>query len=353
MVTAGLLCRRAGRRWRRGAFRSWPGRTGGSCRCTATGCPDPSPAPRTPPRTRCWPPGKASAGSLGTRLAAHLAVQDRRQPVPERAPRSEPPPGQASGTCPGPGRPAGPREEAVWLQPFLTPSSRVPPACCPAETRYEQAEAISLAFVAALQLLPQRETVVLICATSSDSTQRRRGSAGGRPSTRSTAPSTEPAPASSACAAQASGRQARRRPSSGRRGRDRGQVRPRSGRPADLDALVALLTGDVFIAMPPVPFGYQGRDAVTRYCARLFGAGRRSDLVPVRANGQPAFGACLRGPAGTGHATGLLRAHPGRRPDLRHHPLRGQRAAVVRAAAITPEPVAGGWRNWPAAGRSG
>jgi SnoaL-like domain len=72
---------------------------------------------------------------------------------------------------------------------------------------------------------------------------------------------------------------------------------------ADLDALVALLTGDVFIAMPPVPFGYEGRDAVTRYCARQFTAGRRFDLVPVRANGQPAFGAYLRGPAGIRHAT--------------------------------------------------
>jgi hypothetical protein len=55
--------------------------------------------------------------------------------------------------------------------------------------------------------------------------------------------------------------------------------------------------------MPPVPFGYQGRDAVTRYCASLFAAGPRSDLIPVRANGQPAFGAYLRGPAGIRHAT--------------------------------------------------
>ena len=72
---------------------------------------------------------------------------------------------------------------------------------------------------------------------------------------------------------------------------------------ADLGALVALLTSDVFIAMPPVPFGYQGRDDVTRYCARLFAAGRRFDLVPARANGRPAFGAYLRSPAGTRHAT--------------------------------------------------
>jgi hypothetical protein len=72
---------------------------------------------------------------------------------------------------------------------------------------------------------------------------------------------------------------------------------------ADLDALVALLTDDVFIAMPPIPFGYEGRDAVTRYCASLFAAGRSFDLVPARANGQPAFGAYLRGPAGVRHAT--------------------------------------------------
>ena len=57
--------------------------------------------------------------------------------------------------------------------------------------------------------------------------------------------------------------------------------------------------------MPPEPFGYQGRDAVARYCARQFGAGRRFDLVPARANGQPAFGAYLRGPAGTRHAAGF------------------------------------------------
>jgi RNA polymerase sigma-70 factor (ECF subfamily) len=72
---------------------------------------------------------------------------------------------------------------------------------------------------------------------------------------------------------------------------------------ADLDALVALLTDDVFIAMPPEPFGYEGRDLVTRYCTRQFAAGRRYGLVPTRANGQPAFGAYLRGPDGIRHAT--------------------------------------------------
>jgi RNA polymerase sigma-70 factor (ECF subfamily) len=74
---------------------------------------------------------------------------------------------------------------------------------------------------------------------------------------------------------------------------------------ADLAALVALLTDDVFIAMPPEPFGYAGRDTVARYWGRQFGAGRRFDLVPTRANGQPAFGAYLRVPAGMRQAAGF------------------------------------------------
>ena len=74
---------------------------------------------------------------------------------------------------------------------------------------------------------------------------------------------------------------------------------------ADLDALVALLTDDVFLAMPPMPFGYEGRDVVARFCASLFGAGRRFDLVPTRANGQPAFGAYLHAPVGIRQGTGL------------------------------------------------
>jgi RNA polymerase sigma-70 factor (ECF subfamily) len=56
-----------------------------------------------------------------------------------------------------------PRDEAVWLQPFpdalLEGAADVPPG---PEARYEQAEAISLAFVTALQLLPPRQVAVLI-----------------------------------------------------------------------------------------------------------------------------------------------------------------------------------------------
>jgi RNA polymerase sigma-70 factor (TIGR02960 family) len=198
-----------------------------------------------------------------------------------------------------------PRDEAVWLQPYpdalLEGAIDVPPG---PEARYEQAEAISLAFVAALQLLPPRQVAVLIL----------RDVLGFRASEVAGMLEVSVGSVNSALKRARASLQHRQQPAVGH------PPPPGAGSPAedaivarfarawesaDLDALVALLTDDVFIAMPPEPFGYQGRDLVARYCARQFAAGRRSDLVPARANGQPAFGAYLRGPDGIRHATGF------------------------------------------------
>jgi hypothetical protein len=75
---------------------------------------------------------------------------------------------------------------------------------------------------------------------------------------------------------------------------------------ADVDALVALLTDDIFMAMPPMDLEYIGPEAVREFLMLLFAGGRRHSLVPTRANGQPAFGAYLRGPDGLRHAAGLF-----------------------------------------------
>ncbi len=195
--------------------------------------------------------------------------------------------------------------EAVWLQPYpdalLGGSIGVPLG---PEARYEQTESVSLGFVTALQALPPRQVAVLILrdvlgfhasevAGMLDSTVESVTSALKR--ARATLQHRQP-PADD-----------RERP-------------PAAGSPdekailakfvsawesADLNALVALLTDDVFISMPPMPFEYEGRDVVARFCASLFGAGRRFDLVPTRANGQPAFGAYLRAPNGISHGVGL------------------------------------------------
>jgi RNA polymerase sigma-70 factor (ECF subfamily) len=195
--------------------------------------------------------------------------------------------------------------EAVWLEPYpealLHGGIDLPPG---PEARYEQNESISLAFITALQLLPPRQVAVLVlrdvlgfhanevaqmldCTVESVTSAlkraraslERRWSAGSdlEPPPAPESPSEEAVVAKFVHAWQS----------------------------ADLDALVALLTDGVFVSMPPMPFEYQGQDPVARFCASIFSAGRRFDLVPTRANGQPAFGAYLRHPNAISHGTGL------------------------------------------------
>lgn len=47
--------------------------------------------------------------------------------------------------------------------------------------------------------------------------------------------------------------------------------------------------------MPPAPHEYHGPEAITAFLrvSADWRAGRRSRLVPIRANTQPAFGCCL------------------------------------------------------------
>jgi RNA polymerase sigma-70 factor (TIGR02960 family) len=194
--------------------------------------------------------------------------------------------------------------EVVWLEPFPDALGEGGSAPLSPEARYEQTESISLAFVTALQVLPPRQLAVLILrdvlgfhasevADMLDSTvesvssalKRARASLERR---RPAAADREPPPAPGSPAEDAIVAKF-----------------VRAWESADLEALVALLTDDVFISMPPMPFEYEGRDLVGNFCASIFGAGRRFDLVATRANSQPAFGAYLRAPTGISHGMGL------------------------------------------------
>ena len=194
----------------------------------------------------------------------------------------------------------------TWLEPFpdalLGGATAAPPG---PEARYEQAEAISLAFVTALQALPPRQLAVLIlrdvlgfhahevagmldATVASVNSALKRARAGLQRRLPPTA-EREPPPAPDSPA-------------------ERALVAKfvRAYESADLDALVALLTADVFASMPPIPLEYHGRDRVARFYASLFRPGRTYDLRPTRANGQPAFGFYLRGPSDNRQGTGLL-----------------------------------------------
>jgi RNA polymerase sigma-70 factor (ECF subfamily) len=64
----------------------------------------------------------------------------------------------------------------------------------------------------------------------------------------------------------------------------------------------------VLLTMPPVPLVYQGRELVAQFLRTfVFAPGNSFTLVPVRANGQPAFGMYLRSPANSlSHANGVM-----------------------------------------------
>ncbi|MGA3148831.1 MAG: sigma-70 family RNA polymerase sigma factor [Acidimicrobiales bacterium] len=196
--------------------------------------------------------------------------------------------------------------EVPWLEPYpdrlLEGAIGVPPG---PEARYEQNESISLAFVTALQVLPPRQLAVLVLrdvlgfktkevADMLDSTVESVSSALKRARSgleRRWAPTRDLAPS----------------PVVAQHAEDALVAKfVNAWESADLDALVALLTDDVFMSMPPMPFEYEGRDAVARFCARIFGSGRRFDLVPTRANGQPAFGAYVHAANGISHGAGLF-----------------------------------------------
>jgi len=195
--------------------------------------------------------------------------------------------------------------EVMWLEPYpdalLDPAIDVPlgPAA-----RYEQTEAISLAFVTALQVLPGRQRAVLILrdvlgyhasevADMLNSTlesvnsalKRARARVQQLPALRDR----QPPPAANSAAEEALVAEFARAYQAG-----------------DIDALVALLTEDAFVSMPPVPLEYQGKEVVARFYASLLHS-RRYELVPTRANGQPAFGAYLRATSGgIRHGAGLI-----------------------------------------------
>ncbi len=196
--------------------------------------------------------------------------------------------------------------EVAWLEPFpnalLDGAIDGPPG---PEARYQQAESISLAFVKALQLLPPRQLAVVILRDVLGFQANEVADMLG--STRDSV--------NSALKRARNGLQRQRAstvdrdlPDSSDSASEEAIVAEfvRAYESADLDALVTLLTDDAFISMPPIPFEYEGRDAVARFCDSIFRAGRRFQLVRTGANGQPAFGSYLRSPTGSHHGVGLI-----------------------------------------------
>jgi RNA polymerase sigma-70 factor (ECF subfamily) len=195
--------------------------------------------------------------------------------------------------------------EVVWLEPYPDVLlDQVPDQAAGPEARHEQREAISLAFVTALQLLPPRQRAVLILrdvlnfsarevAELLETTEQSVTSALKRARAtlaRDLPPSAPPLAPHSPAEMELLDRFVR------------------AFEDSDVDGIVALMTDDVWVRMPPVPLEYQGKDLAGRFFETVaFRQGRRYRLVPTRANRQPAFAVYLRDPVThIAHAFGLL-----------------------------------------------
>ena len=180
-------------------------------------------------------------------------------------------------------------DDPWWLEPF--PDVLLDDVTPGPEARYDARESIALAFVAGLQHLPARQRAVLVLrdvlgfpaaevahiletSTASVNSALVRAREGFRPER---APHEVPLPRSPHEA-----RVVQRFVDAFQRG--------------DHDLVVALLTDDARLAMPPEPIQCNGPHAIADYQRARGFWGPTLGLVPTRANGQPAFGYYLPDP---------------------------------------------------------
>jgi RNA polymerase sigma-70 factor (ECF subfamily) len=232
--------------------------------------------------------GRASVRTWLYRIATNRCLN-----VIRRVPTEPKPPFQP----PEPSR----RGEITWLQPYpdalLDGIADTEPG---PEARYQATEAVELAFVSALQRMPPRQAATLVLrdvlgfatdevAGMLDTTQTAIKGALQR-------------------ARAALDRDGPPRPGPAEE-RDLGRRFAEAFTAADIDAVIALLTDDAWLSMPPAPHEYHGVAAIAEFLRVSFAchASRTTYLVPTRANGQIALGAYLRDPgAPTAHPAGLF-----------------------------------------------
>jgi RNA polymerase sigma-70 factor, ECF subfamily len=197
-------------------------------------------------------------------------------------------------------------ETVTWLQPYPDDLLDDLPDDSPGpDARVEQNEAISLAFVTALQVLSPRARAVLILRDVLGFTTREVADA---------VETTQEAVAMTLSRARAVLRGQSSSPGhhcrSAAGSADAGAVRTlvEAFTTHDVDRVVSLLTHDVRIAMPPLPAIWQGRQVAAEFLSEVvFRLVPQARFVPTRANRQPAL-AVYTPDAATGrcHASGIL-----------------------------------------------
>ena len=233
--------------------------------------------------------GHASVRTWLYRIATNRclnALRDR-----GRRPKEVPMPSQNTPPPPPPTR----ISEPVRIEPYPDALLEgLPDRAAQPEARYEAREAIGLAFVTAVQLLPPLQRAVLMLR---DVLAFR---------AREVAEMLGVTEVSVNRALQRARQAVERAVPPGQR-----DIAPVRGSAAerelvarfttafeagDIPGVLTLLTGDAVLTMPPEALRYEGPDAIGGFLSTVpaSGALERFRLVPTRANGQPAFGCYLR-----------------------------------------------------------
>jgi RNA polymerase sigma-70 factor (ECF subfamily) len=187
------------------------------------------------------------------------------------------------------------RGEITWLQPYPdTLLEAIADSAPGPEARYQATEAVELAFVAGLQRMPPRQAAALVLRdVLGFATDEVAGMLGAS------------RPAVKGALQRARGALDRAR--AGRAPRPASATEHDLARrfadayvAADLTRLVALLTDDAWLSMPPAPHQYHGVDAIAAFwrASFAFRGDRRVHLLPTGANTQPTLGSYLTDPAG-------------------------------------------------------
>jgi RNA polymerase sigma-70 factor, ECF subfamily len=183
--------------------------------------------------------------------------------------------------------------EPVWLEPYPDHllDEHATTSAAP-EARYETKEAISLAFITALQLLPARQRAVLVLrdvlgyraaevATILESSDESVTSAlkRARATLEQKLPKGEAPP----------------HPDSATE-RELVERLTAAFVVNDVDGIVSLLADDVRLNMPPIPLEYRGIDQAAQFLTHITGFHHDRRLIETRANGQPALAMYARDP---------------------------------------------------------
>jgi RNA polymerase sigma-70 factor, ECF subfamily len=185
------------------------------------------------------------------------------------------------------------RTEPIWLEPYPDVLLEdIPDRSAGPAARYEARESIELAFIVALQHLPPRQRAALLLRdvlgfrTAEVAEMLDTGEA-------SVKGALQRARAGLEARLPAADRDRAPRPNSARERQLVGRFAD-AVESGDVDEIVAMLTDDALVTMPPQPLEYQGHKAIAgllRQRAEL--RGRPLRVVPTRANTQPAFGCYL------------------------------------------------------------